>query len=472
MQHVKWQVIILAENLKASGDSDKIAIDLKNMFKSILSVDYPPDVNINICVHTDFGVGDLFDTNFQNNQLNIQDGAGLRIFRLLSNQITANQLPQGSVLTLSSGIQSLQLLENKTDITLSSEETVTAAFLRCNEDVSFEKSIILTFDHANAFGMFKDKFIKIRKLNKENGWVETEWKVKSRFSINYYNPQKPVFPFKRIPPGSKSGDLSPYFTMDELARAIEASFPKKKADLVIMLNCFMMSMDTLFALKFTVDFLVAPQTSICFYGYHYNAIFSALAQDFSLITPEELCRLAVKSIAFSPEYSKYPKYLGKLALYGADLSVFREGIITERENKLFEIIHTADQQIIDKCKEARKKIWSLSFTASLSLRVSLIDTIGWFEKCAPILQNESFNQLLIELKESIQKMIGGINPISYIGSTIPTMKKMPSNGTSNFIPFRSTQLAYPCFEWFYFKQSSTYADQSDLKKYLIRAYNP
>lgn len=95
----------------------------------------------------------------------------------------------------------------------------------------------------------------------------------------------------------KDGEI---LTNIELSDAIKKSFGK--VEVLTMMNCWMMNLDSLFTFKDCVNYLVAPPSNIDEPGYNYYQIINSIN---SRISEEELAKIPVDSMENKP--SKYRK---------------------------------------------------------------------------------------------------------------------------------------------------------------------
>lgn len=74
-------------------------------------------------------------------------------------------------------------------------------------------------------------------------------------------------------------------TNEELARAITKAFkdPFEKLDLLVMMNCWMMNLHTIYALRESVHYFIAPQGGISSPGYDYKKVVEFLGSNFETL---------------------------------------------------------------------------------------------------------------------------------------------------------------------------------------------
>ncbi|WP_336517387.1 clostripain-related cysteine peptidase [Pollutibacter soli] len=164
------------------------------------------------------------------------------------------------------GISSdLEFLSGSDDFRLTDPDKVSEYFRNQVLEFKAKKYMLITWDHANAFETFSDGpgFKKRLTIVKQSG-VDT-------------------------------------LTMDELAAAIGWAFRGKKIDVLIMCNCYMQSIETSYALRNHVKFVIAPERKIFFSGYNYPYIFELINKKPN-IGPRKISKAVVDSF----ELKEYP----------------------------------------------------------------------------------------------------------------------------------------------------------------------
>jgi hypothetical protein len=141
----------------------------------------------------------------------------------------------------------LKLIDEKPDFDITAEADI-GGYLRNTILLHYtaKRYMLFTWDHGNGVTIFSGK---------SDSDVE---------ELNFIN--------------KRSKDVTT-LTMDELGGAILQALNGKKVDVMIMMNCLMMTMDTLYSLKDQTKYLVAPQSWLAFDAYDYAKIISKLARD-------------------------------------------------------------------------------------------------------------------------------------------------------------------------------------------------
>jgi hypothetical protein len=92
--------------------------------------------------------------------------------------------------------------------------------------------------------------------------------------------------------------VSEILSNHELSEVIAAWLENKevkKLGVLIMMNCWMMNLHTMYSLQNTVQCLVAPQSDIGSPGYNYKEVLEYAFSDTGVIDPRELAKVCVKS---------------------------------------------------------------------------------------------------------------------------------------------------------------------------------
>ena len=225
------------------------------------------------------------------------------------------------------------------------------------------KYLLFTWDHGSVFGIFKDpppdslrlksvqdesiidtktnrdspfmpieflisKFIDFDKANKEQSARKILREIRKRYlhSLNL------VEEFDEN--GTPGFDM---LTAYELNEAIKWAFGIRKQgeggiDVVCMMNCCMQFFDTGFALRETVNYLVAPETVMLFSGYNYSVIFEELFKD-SKMNEMELSYIIVDSFKYKKfaDRTHGERAIEETALFGNDLTFYSEAALEINE---------------------------------------------------------------------------------------------------------------------------------------------
>lgn len=416
------QIVVLAESLKSSPAADLITADLKNMLRTFFFIPFNSAVNIQFCIYTDFDLNELF---FDNSIVSTQNQGSNPKFSVLR-ICNTESMRFGDVLPdlIYSEKEQIAIQRFFSIATTSpwTEEHLSAAFSVCNTGSGCAKTLLLTFGHGDGFAVFGSG-----KATDETLGLATQGQT---------------------------------LNMDCLAAAIKSGFPKGKIDLLLLQNCFMMTADSLFALQHVADFLVAPQTAICFYGYHYKAILESILFTNSLISAEALCRIAVKTIPDNPAYSQHDVWLQKLALFGADLRQLREYDFFALQDELItRVLHSISKETLIR---VRRQIISPVLTASFLLSSGLIDLYAFFSLLENEINHSSYTACLSNYRLALSALFGGQNPRVFKGTSLQKIPAMQVNGINGCIPLTRGHVEKGYYPRYYLTLPSTFAQQSKL----------
>lgn len=172
-----------------------------------------------------------------------------------------------------------------------------------------ERHLLFTWNHGNGYGIFAGGS-SVTVLNDQiaRKTIDQHLYIKSVQKAEHFT-DAPV----------------EVLSMNELGEALSIAFKTKKIDLVVMMNCYMQYFNTGYALKGSVDYLIAPESYIYFSGYNYSSIISELLRD-----PDQPSRNLAVHVVQSLEGKQYPspalreEALAATALVTVDLSLYTE----------------------------------------------------------------------------------------------------------------------------------------------------
>lgn len=418
----EWQIVVLAASLKNSPASDLITADLKNMLRTFFFIPFNGSVNIQFCIYTDFDLNELF---FDNSIVSTQNQGSNPNFHVLR-MCNKESMGFGDVfpdLIYSEKEQiAIQRVLSVSTTSPWTEEHLATAFSVCNAGSGCAKTLMLTFGHGDGFAIFGSGQARDETLG-----FDTQGHT---------------------------------LNMDCLAAAIKSGFPKGKIDLLLLQNCFMMTADSLFALQHVADFLVAPQTAICFYGFHYKAILESILFTTSVISAEALCRIAVDTIPGNPAYCQHDVWLQKLALFGADLRLLRAYDFFELQDELItKVLNTMSKETLIR---VRRQIVSPVLTASFLLSSCLIDLYAFFSLLKNEINHPSYTTCLNNYWLALSALFDGQNPRVFRGTSLPKIPAMHINGISGCIPLTRQHIEKGYYPRYYRTLPSKFALQSKL----------
>ncbi len=239
------------------------------------------------------------------------------------------------------GKKELILTKEYGKINLGDPGTLADIFQFVNNTVA-EKTrfMLITWDHGYSFGIFnaaidKEVFDFERNNNKahltitnlEGGMKKINENRTSDKSI-----ESTIEEFKKN--NSPNEELSGYsnellrelattddtdmLTPEEIAIALKSSF-SKKIDVLIMMNCWMQSVDTCYALENTVQNLVAAESTMDFIGYDYIDFINELCKN-PAISNKDLSSKIIRRIKDKYKKMRTEIAFNEIAVSAIDLS--------------------------------------------------------------------------------------------------------------------------------------------------------
>lgn len=268
------------------------------------------------------------------------------------------------------------------------------AFQEVEKSFKAKHTLLITWDHGSGFGLLK----QLEQVGNKNVMVDM-------------------------------------LTNDELAKAIKAGISTGKVDVVVMFNCFMHNLHTLYALHEVTDYFVGPESIIAFPGYDYGAMLSAIYKARGEIGGAEIARTAVTTIR--------AKFINFDRLAKADeLIIF--GSSMERIKDLFCLIITLsttlqgfireDHSMAAYIRNCRRSCYEMTYP----LKYEMVDLINWLRRLIEYCGNP---QIFAELRDRIEVYINShVRMASYLGDHPYSEryrqadKRYPPTGYSIYVP--------------------------------------
>jgi len=277
-----------------------------------------------VLIHAEDAKTKHFSNIFLNELLQTNDAAHLKIFILrntYSYSISKSMDAVLSELVFDAGEneKKLNFIKDYGKINLGDSKQLSKIFdevlMRTGKDYRF---IVITWDHGFSFGIFNGEigankvfsFEKndtkshvvitniaggVRALGAGNDKPENiidavieECTSAEKLTEDFIDFDRTVF--KDFIASSTTDMLTP----EEIATAIDASFAKK-IDILIMMNCWMQSIDTCYALEKSVDILVAATSTMDFIGYDYIDFINKICSN-PEVTPSDLSNRIISKI--------------------------------------------------------------------------------------------------------------------------------------------------------------------------------
>jgi hypothetical protein len=208
-------------------------------------------------------------------------------------------------------------------------------------------------------------------------------------------------------------------TMEELNSAIRWAFGKKKVNVMIMMNCFMQFIGAGYALRKTVDYMVAPESIMEFSGYNYTYIFQALINEPDL-SPRELAKLSVKSFPYKAySHSQSMSSIEKTSIFANNLQHY--STLARQIDKLVDSLLT-----LLGTKATKKEFMKLVFDSKMEPGKNLYDFYDFLEN---LVKSSSFKPAAAEAK-----LILSVKDLVVIESCIGKDPGVVTKGLSVFFP--------------------------------------
>lgn len=221
---------------------------------------------------------------------------------------------------------------------LNEVEDLTNLLNRVKEKCDCKRIMLFTYGHGSAFGIFADFQKSISGYFKKNYYKNIEFYNKSDFPLNIYGLkyQKNLgessidfrMGFKEIENIITLDDEGiehkfEILTNEEFALAIKNSFGK--IDILIFNNCVMQNVYSQFALKDSVDCLIAPQTGITLPGFNISGIVNLISEN-HLISNTVLGKMICDSFKgnINPDYNQYKSIIELFVVPAVNLDGYIE----------------------------------------------------------------------------------------------------------------------------------------------------
>ena len=274
MKNYQWTVFFLIRAV------DKYVDDAMDMVQTVMATDLGDKISVILCVN--ILEGDM--PAFQSGDKSAISPDGNGPITTAFFEVSWTRSASGK------SVAQLMLLNEKSDFDLTNVDDLSYYFRRfilLNHQA--ERYMLFTWDHGMSFGIFSESV----------GGAPFE---------NYVR---------------KGASGNKVLTMDQLSQAIQWGFGRKKIDLVVMMNCFMLMLDTAYALQSAAKFLVASEGQLYTNGYNYVSLFKKLAEEPKLST-KKLAKFIVNSYARKLFDTKEDQqfYLGGVTLFACDLDKF------------------------------------------------------------------------------------------------------------------------------------------------------
>jgi len=211
----------------------------------------------------------------------------------------------------------LKRIGKPSGVNIRKPEIIITLFKQIESINSSDHRLLFTWDHGSIFGIFKRDQNFINDLGLKYQIVKTNdshqlnnmqrWVLKGNqpYDRSWDEVNKDRVPFiakacddiLRVPTNQLVHDI---LTNEELASAISKGFDNGMVDILVMMNCCMLNINTEYAIyKFkAAQYLIAPQSEINFPAYNYLEIFKELRLNPDL-SPFSLSKYIIQTIPIS-----------------------------------------------------------------------------------------------------------------------------------------------------------------------------
>lgn len=253
------------------------------------------------------------------------------------------------------------------------------------------KYMLITWDHGRFYGIFRGQ-----PVNQEEDAIPGDKDSLENFAARMIDSR-----------GLKKQPATTVLTMKELADAIKWAFDGKMIDVIVMMNCFMQSLDAGYALRKAAKYLVATEGLMDLGGYNYPFIFHVLMSNPS-IAPEQLAKSIVASFPSKIYQDGHEQGVRKkkiTALFAASLQHY--GFLAEIIDKLVDALLTKIPEILEFLDEAKRRS---------KVDVDIYDFfsfISFLESKDIFVNNALAASIVLSLRDAIiiESFIGNGNPL-------------------------------------------------------------
>lgn len=361
----KWTVFFLVKSVDDSAD------ELLSMLNELRSLRFTKHVAVVFCLNVaEQNVKGLLSGNIDDFPPSGTPMTFTTIFLALKKSRAEEPFPY-----------ELVMIDEMRDFDLTEPAHLTGFFkTHITDKFQAKRYLLFTWDHGNAYGIFSktpDAGKQLSKGMRDTGADALE--ITERANKIFVRPEK-----------------NNLLTMEELATSIRLGFAKGRIDVAAMMNCDMQIVDTGFALRNNVRYLVAPEMSMDYNGYNYPFIFQVLIDDPG-ISPKKLARYIVSSFATKifPAEDLGDSFKGITALSAVELKYyFNLERFVNRLSDFLSGLLPASRQIIAAARQA----------AMLNEAKQLIDVYTFLLELA---KQEQFktNTLLASLVFSMKELV-------------------------------------------------------------------
>jgi hypothetical protein len=324
----KWNVIFLVYAELASTNDDLEIITKINKNQLSFNNNEPPPLPIETEVQYLF-----------NDILDAEKSSQADVFVIYNRVDIRQQKDWTSLYQLknNAGTQVLQRVRKENDQNIQKPEVIVRLFKEIELISPAEHKLLYTWDHGSIFGIFKPKAGFLDDVN--SGQYQVIEKKEETIILKGNKPYKREWdkvngsraPFvadacNTISTVQQGELVNEILTNEELAEAISLGFNSGKVDILVMMNCCMMNVNTAYALfrQNAARYFIAPQSEINFPTFNYRQILIEIYKRPG-IEPLLLAKYIIQTLWINRQPRDYDYMLlnmGFWAILCIDLSVY------------------------------------------------------------------------------------------------------------------------------------------------------
>jgi hypothetical protein len=302
----KWNVIFLVYARLASITDDLDENIIKN------NTNFPPPQGATPTLPIEQELTYLF-----NDIIDAGESKDVGVFVIYNRVDTVNHRDRTTLYQLQkldetgSVLQCIHTVENSN---ITKPEIIISLFQKTDKISPTGHHMLFTWDHGSIFGIAQGdnteaalhadpREYQVISKNVDGNEQFVTLKGNQAYDRSWDDVNKNRAPFiadvcNNMARGSSTGLVNEILTNEELAQAIAEGFDSYKVDVLVMMNCCMMNVNTIYALykKSAVNYMVAPQAEINFPGYNYYQILMEMYTH-PEIQPFLLSRYVIQTIA-------------------------------------------------------------------------------------------------------------------------------------------------------------------------------
>jgi len=288
-----------------------------------------------------------------------------------------------------------------------------------SEEYQAERYVVFTWNHGKYYGIYERASLRLKFLYFKR--ILDEFIPANNFDV--------IDHFIALNDSSIAEDNriqvnDSILTMEELNAAFKSSF-NQKVDLLVMMNCSMQFLDTGYALRESVEYLIASELIINYFGYNYPDIFQKLANTTN-ISSEDFA----KHIINAQKTKALPDV--DMTLYARNFTAIF-AVRLEKHNSLLDLVDRLATHLIQKISARKTDIVKAKRKCFISRLFGVVDFYSFIHELETL-----------GIFDNNPELLGQINLIrkdiiveSYIGHAFKPdtgLSKLRPSGFSIYFP--------------------------------------